>query len=600
MIDARNPARAAAGSMSLHPVLARPAGGNGNGRVPHRSGGRLTVRLATSLDREVIYRLRHEVYARELAQHPTNSAGRLTDSLDVFNQYIVVADGDQIEGFVSVTPSGGPGYSLDKYFTREQLPFSVDQGLFEIRLLTVMPGSRRSLLSLALMWAAFRWAEASGGTHIGAIGRQDILCLYEKVGMKPAGQAASSGAVTYELMHGSMVELRAAVRRIWHLFERIQTTMEWRMGLSFVTPAPCFHGGDFFAAVGEEFGSLERLESIINADVLDAWFAPSPKAIAAVAERLPQLLRTSPPTGGEGLIRTIARVRGVRPECILPGGGSSNLIFLALRHWLSASSRVLILDPGYGEYAHVLEHVIACHVDRLPLQRAEGYRLDPARLETALAADYDLVVLVNPNSPTGQHLPREQLENVLRRAPTATRVWVDETYVDYAGPGQSLETFAARSENAIVCKSMSKTYALSGARVAYLCAGPHQLESLRSLTPPWAVSLPAQIAAVKALEDPGYYAAKYQQTHVLRQQLVEALKPLNWEIVPGVANFLLCHLSNDGPDAAALVARCRERGLFLRNVATMGTGLGNRAVRIAVKDAETNRRMVEILLAAAV
>ena len=49
---------------------------------------------------------------------------------------------------------------------------------------------------------------------------------------------------------------------------------------------------------------------------------------------------------------------------------------------------------------------------------------------------------------------------------------------------------------------MSKSYALSGARVAYLCAGPHQLESLRLLSPPWAVSLPAQIAAVKALEDP--------------------------------------------------------------------------------------------------
>ena len=98
------------------------------------------------------------------------------------------------------------------------------------------------------------------------------------------------------------------------------------------------------------------------------------------------------------------------------------------------------------------------------------------------------------------------------KAPPATRVWVDETYVDYAGPGQSLEPFAARSENVIVCKFMSKTYALSGARVG-IRAGPHQLESLRPLTPPWAVSLPAQIAAVKALEDPGYYAAKYEETH---------------------------------------------------------------------------------------
>src|SRR6266576_385362 len=74
----------------------------------------------------------------------------------------------------------------------------------------------------------------------------------------------------------------------------------------------------------------------------------------------------------------------------------------------------------------------------------------------------------------------------------------------YALDGE--DTVNVRSENVIVCKSMSKVYALSGARVAYLCAGPHQLEELRALTPPWVVSLPAQVAAVRALNDPAYYA----------------------------------------------------------------------------------------------
>ena len=84
----------------------------------------------------------------------------------------------------------------------------------------------------------------------------------------------------------------------------------------------------------------------------------------------------------------------------------------------------------------------------------------------------------------------------------------------------------------------------------------------------------------------------------MRRQLVEALKPLNWEVIPGVTNFIICHLPENGPDADTLVARCREHGLFLRNVATMGTCFGNRAVRLAVKDAETNRRMVKIVFEA--
>jgi len=312
-------------------------------------------------------------------------------------------------------------------------------------------------------------------------------------------------------------------------------------------------------------------------------------------EYLPWLLRTSPPTACEGLVETIAETRGVRPQHILPGAGSSDLIFRALREWLTPKSHALILDPTYGEYAHVLESVIGCTVDRLTLSRENGYKVDLERLEAVFADNYDLVVLVNPNSPTGRHIVRADLERLLRKVPERTRVWIDETYVEYAGHDQSLETFAARSENVIVCKSMSKVYALSGARVAYLCAGPHQLEKLRSITPPWVVSLPAQVAAVRALQDPDYYAARYRETTVLREQLATRLSSLGLEVIPGIANFLLCHLPPDGPDAATVVQRCRKHGLFLRDAGVMGSQLGTHALRIAVKDSQTTRRMAAIL-----
>ena len=69
------------------------------------------MRMADDRDREMIYQMRHEVYAAELGQYSPNATGRLTDALDAFNHYIVVADGDRIVGFVSITPPGGPGYS---------------------------------------------------------------------------------------------------------------------------------------------------------------------------------------------------------------------------------------------------------------------------------------------------------------------------------------------------------------------------------------------------------------------------------------------------------------------------------------------------------
>lgn len=553
------------------------------------------LELATAEDRELIYRLRYEVYARELGQHRANGNGQLTDTLDPHNLYLVARVGGELAGFISLTPPGAPSLSIDKYARREQLPFAVDDGLYEVRLLTVTRPHRGRELATLLMYAAFRWVEAHGGTHLAAIGRRAVLDLYLKPGLHPVGLTVKSGAVTYDFLHATVAEIRERLDAFACVLDRLESHTDWRLNFPFRKPAACFHGGAFFEAIGERFDALERSFDVINADVLDAWFPPAPGVLSALQTHLPWLLRTSPPTTCAGLIETISEARGLRAHNVLPGAGSSDLIFRALRQWLTPRSRALILDPTYGEYAHVLERVIGCTVDRLQLSRTDGYQLNLQQLEATLARKYDLVVLVNPNSPTGRHAPREELEAVLRRAPSTTRIWIDETYVEYAGAGQSLERFAAASENVIVCKSMSKVYALSGARVAYLCAGAHQLEALRAVTPPWAVSLPAQVAAVRALEDPDYYAERYRLTHELRGQLAAELAAFGWEVLPGTANFLLCHLSGDGPMADAVVRLCRERGLFLRDAALMGAQLGPRAIRIAVKDAATNAHMVEIL-----
>lgn len=228
--------------------------------------------------------------------------------------------------------------------------------------------------------------------------------------------------------------------------------------------------------------------------------------MSSVSEHLPWLLKTSPPVDGNGLIQTIVHKRGIPEDSIVLGAGSSSLIYLAFREWLSKDSRVLLPDPTYGEYAHILEHVIGCRIDRFPLSRADGFKINlDDMLSRVEGAQYDLIVLVNPNNPTGRLIPRNVLEPFLTKLPSSTRLWIDEAYIDYVGSEQSAEMIAVISSNVAVCKSLSKVYALSGARAAYLCGHPSQIDMLRKLTPPWAVSLPAQVAAVAALSDPGYY-----------------------------------------------------------------------------------------------
>ena len=554
---------------------------------------KFSIGLADVQDREIIYGMRHEVYAGELGQHAENMEGQLMDKLDTINVYIVAKMGKEIAGFVSVTPPNEVGYSIDKYFRRDELPFRFDQELYETRILTVSKSWRNTRVAALLMYAALRYVQSVGGKTVVGIGRLEVLEMYMHAGFRSLQKQVCAGKVTFELIVADVEEDRS---QFMALIADLEKHADWNLsGVNFHKTDLVYHGGAFFEAIGEEFDCLERKEDVISADVLDAWFDPAPRVINALREHLPWALRTSPPTGCEGMQRVIARSRGVHESNILPGAGSSDLIFLALRHWLNTQSRVLILDPMYGEYAHVLEKITGCHVERLNLAQNKNYSVQPHQLSAQLQHGYDWVVLVNPNSPTGQHIQREILENILESAPSSTRFWIDETYIEFAGRAQSLERFAAHSTNILVCKSMSKVYALSGVRCAYLCASAPMIEELRPLSPPWAVSLPGQIAACEALKSIAYYEDKWQKTHKLRDDLYLDLQKLGWAVIPGCANFLLCRLPPDQPRAADLVEACRKRNLFLRDVSSMGQCFDQHTLRIAVKDQRTNSRVIQIL-----
>ena len=366
--------------------------------------------------------------------------------------------------------------------------------------------------------------------------------------------------------------------------------------------SPCFHGGSFFAAIGEEFDDLSRRRRVVNADVLDAPFPPSPRVRAALRGELPWLLRTSPPVHGEGLRRVIARTRGLPEPSLALGAGSSDLIFRAFTRWLTRRSRVLVPDPTYGEYAHVAANVVGAALERFELSASDGWTLDLEALARRVRdGRFDLVVVVNPNNPTGAIVPREALERFLAGLPRRTLAWIDEAYVDYAGAGLTVERLAAASRRVVVCKSLSKGFALSGMRAAYLVGPPPLIAGLRRVTPPWCVGLPAQVAAVAALQSEGWYARRRERVHAwraaLRRALSRSLARSGVRVADSCANWLLLQLP--APlRAADVVERCRAEGIFLRDAGATSPVLGRGVVRVAVRTPAENRRIVAALAAA--
>jgi histidinol-phosphate/aromatic aminotransferase/cobyric acid decarboxylase-like protein len=358
-----------------------------------------------------------------------------------------------------------------------------------------------------------------------------------------------------------------------------------------------FHGGRSFEAVGEDLQHLERASEIVRADVLDAWFEPSPRVLRKLRDHLSFLTAASPPTYASGLVARIAESRGVCADSILTGGGSSDLIFACIPRMVARGDRVLILDPTYGEYLYVLGDLIGADVIRFDLHKEDGFQIDTeALIEKVREVAPRLVVIVNPNSPTGRYWPICEVRRLVEHLPRESRLLVDETYLEFAEAGVSLEREASEKTNVLVLKSMSKVYALSGLRVGYLVGHPDTIRELRPWLPPWGVGLPAQAAAIEALSDCDYYQARYAETRMHRQVLIDSLRlNPNLRVYDSDINLVLVETATS---ARRIAEKMQNANVYVRTCDSMSERFPDCLLRIAVKDPATNLKTCSALFAA--
>lgn len=349
------------------------------------------------------------------------------------------------------------------------------------------------------------------------------------------------------------------------------------------------HGGQSWGAIGEDFQSLDRRLGVNNADVLDAWFAPCPTVLETLTKDMAWIANTSPPTHSEGLVTVLSETYDLSPDAVLTGPGSSALMYAAWPTLVHAGSRVLLLEPMYGEYSHLARELSGAQTDWFQLDPDDGFRVDTKRyLDRLWQGHYDLAVLVNPINPTGSCI---DVATVLREGPADTIYWIDEAYIDYTTMA-SVQSLAASSRNVIVLKSLSKVFALSGLRAAYLVAHPERIASIRKHTPPWWVSLPAQIAAIKALGAKDYYLARYAETNELRTKFLASVRDLSLCCRAETANWVLLELP-PGLSAQATCDRLAHQGIFVRNAGLTAPSLRDQYLRIAIKALEDQGRIVD-------
>lgn len=289
------------------------------------------------------------------------------------------------------------------------------------------------------------------------------------------------------------------------------------------------------------------------------------------------------------LIERLAQLYDVAPDNVLAGRGSDEGIDLLVRAFCRAGQdSILIGPPTFGMY-QVSASIQGAGVISVPLDKDRGFALDVNAVLAAWHENVKLVFVCSPNNPTGNLVPRTDIETLCERLAGKALVVVDEAYIEFANT-DSMSRELSRFENLVVLRTLSKAYALAGARCGAVLAHADIIELLSRVITPYA--LPIQtITHVLEFTD----AANRQEVARRIEQILEqrdwlsvqlnALRLIS-RVWRSDANFLLV----DCTDADAVLQAAIDAGLIIRDPRSQ-PGLGA-SLRISIGTPQQNQRLV--------
>ena len=324
---------------------------------------------------------------------------------------------------------------------------------------------------------------------------------------------------------------------------------------------------------------------------------PAPRVLEDLNNNLAWYARTSPPLHADGLRDVISENCGIESSQIILGCGSSDLIFRVVPKFLMDQGTIVIPQPSYAEYRHVLTNLPGRQVEPFYTDGDDFVLQVDVLNEFSNSVDASAIFLVNPCNPTGFALDKTQMIQLLDGIGNM-RIVEDETYVDYIGKENSIEQLVEQYPNLLILKSVSKFYALSGMRIGYAVASVRSAKQFQLETPPYIVSTPGQMAAIAAFESEEYYIDRVQETHHLRKSFAAKLNALpGLRVMPSNINCVLLDLKDTGWTAAEFWAEMQAQKLLCRDIGNQGLVDSSRYVRVAILNEENNEKMVTIISA---
>lgn len=324
---------------------------------------------------------------------------------------------------------------------------------------------------------------------------------------------------------------------------------------------------------------------------------PPPSAIAAIHANLDQLTHYPNPDYTD-LRQCLAAHHGISADWVLPGNGAAELLTYAGRE-LAGLDATYLITPAFGDYGRSLSAFDA-HLIPLPLSLpaaehdrvdwltvvAQGLQHDPSRCG---------LLLNTPHNPTGLLIDPIAIETLLSQF---ALVVVDEAFMDFLPPDrrQSLLSQVERWPNLVVLRSLTKFYSLPGLRLGYAIAHPDRLQRWQHWRDPWPVNVLAAAAARAVLSDDTFQRQTWQWLERERPALLSQLRAIpGLHPFPSQANY--CLLRCDRSGSTLQLALLKQAKILVRDCLSFPE-LGDRYLRVAIRTAEDNARLVAALQSA--
>ncbi len=301
-------------------------------------------------------------------------------------------------------------------------------------------------------------------------------------------------------------------------------------------------------------GEQPRDMQYIKLNTNESPYPPAPSVVEAMTGQQVELLRLYSDPTAKNLKERLAGLYGVKPENVFVSNGSDEVLNFAFMAF--GGQGAVFPDISYGFY-EVYAELYGINAEKIPLE--EDFSVDYKKY----CGKNKLVVIANPNAPTGMTIPVWQIEEIVKSNPDSP-VLIDEAYVDFGG--ESCLQLVAKYDNLLVTRTFSKSRCLAGGRLGYAFASPAiiaDLEKIKYSTNPYNINRLTLLLGEKTVEAEGYYQEKCAEIQKTRAWTVEQLEGLGFSVLPSKANFIF--VKTDKMDGGELYRKLKERGILVRH-----------------------------------